>query len=333
MKYINIKKFYIAFALIAWGLSACSNDEDVNTAEVKAFVNSEIYPTNQFTIDAIQTPASAILSEKIKFPIKLTYPSKADIMVNMAVDYSLVNDYNANNGTSYKTLPEGAAVYTKSIIVKSDEVISTDSVTLEGIDLSKVKEGAYLIPIKIAELISSNKGVQISTNRSVVYIKTNVIVTNVNASVLTNTGEVYDQTGWSASASTEKEDKYAVAKLIDGDKMTAWVSALKVANESVLTIDMGKSESMSAIRLTPNYAYSGTKYAIKSVEVYTSNDAQSWHKQGISATFNKTIGSVITPNYKIIQFYVPVSARYFQLKLVDNWSTDYTGVGEIDVIK
>lgn len=332
MKYINIRKQYILFVFVTIILSACSHD-DLSTTGLKVFINSEIYPTNQFKIDAIRTPVSVETSEVIKFPIKLTYPSPVDMVVHMAVDNSLVDSYNTNNGTSYKALPEGAVICTGSISIKANEMISTDSVALESIDLSKAEENSYLIPIKIAELVSSNKGAQISENLSTVYITAKVTITNINISVLTNTGDVYDKESWSASALTEKEEKYAASKMIDGDNSTAWICANKSVDESILTIDMSKNQSMAGIRITPNFAYSGALYAIKQVEVYTSDDNSNWTKQGVSGVFSKTIGNATTPNYKIIQFYTPVSARYFQLRLIQNWSTLYTGIGEIDVIK
>lgn len=322
------------------GFTSCSDDDASGSGSgyefgPKVYVSTGLFPADRASVKLVKTPLTTELRSEVTFPVRLTTPVSSDLEVSFAIDNNLVATFNDANKTDYAVLPEGCVVdHTQSVVIVAQKVISESQVSVTNITLpNEIEEKKYLIPIKIAGV--NSKSASISANLSTFYVIASVSKTNVDVSVTDLTGDVYTKSGWSATASSQKEDKYSVEKAIDGDNTTAWVTASGTANttNALLTVDMGKSQAMNAIRITPNFAYTGTTYAVKLIEVYTSTDGINWEKQGVSAEFNKTIGTANAPVYKWIKFYAPVTARYLQFKFIQNWSGSYVGVGEVDVVK
>ena len=335
MKYIKNNYLYICFAVvIALFNVSCDSDDDVTTSESKVYVNTEIYPVNEVQLNLTHTPTSVIANSgtTVKFPIRLTQPSTSQVLAKVKVDNSLVEIYNKENATDYKEISaEGFKLIVDQVNIKEGEMISIDSINFELADFTSLKDKeGYLIPIKLVEIITNDKGVQISTNQMVVYVTINNTFINIDLTATTIEGTPLDKSSWTAEASVTYASAYSASNAIDGDNSTSWF-AQTFGGAPILTVNMGSEQEIKGFRITPNYTAFASSYAIKKIEVFVSDDGKKWTSQGVSAVFSLPTGNVGQPDYKIIKFYEAIKATYFRFALVDN-HTSYAGIGEIDAI-
>ena len=334
MKYIKNNYIYLCFVLvIALFNVSCDSDDEI-ISESKAYVNTEIYPVNQVKIDLIHTPTSVIAQSEtnVKFPIKLTMASTSQVRVKVSVDNSLVETYNEENGTEYNEIPaEGYKLNKEEVTISEGQMLSTDSISFDLNDFASLKDkNGYMIPLKIVELTTNDKGVEISSNLSVVYITINNSFINIDPTATTIEGEPLVKTNWTAVANTTYTPSYSASNTIDNNNSTVWFASTW-GSVPALTVNMGSEQELKGFRITPNYTAFGKGYAIKKIEVFFSDDGEKWTSQGVSPVFEVPSGSVNEPDYKIIKFYEPVKTTYFRFVLVENHDY-YAGIAEIDAM-
>lgn len=130
----TIKALSFAAAL-AFIPMACSEDVDIykgNDAPYKTNFAYIYQPSETFATLDYKANGSAINSfsdEITLLPVRLTKPAPADATVDVAIDESLVEEYNAAKGTSYAFL-SGASVANASLSIKQGEYTSAESVKI-----------------------------------------------------------------------------------------------------------------------------------------------------------------------------------------------------------
>ena len=335
MKYIKNNYIYLCFAIaIALFQVSCDSNDDLNLTVSKAYINTEIYPVNTVEIDLVHTPTSVIPQSEttVKFPIRLTHASSSQVKVKVVVDNTLVETYNTEKKTSFIEIPAtGYKLVVAEVTIKEGEIISADSISFSLSDFASLKDqNGYMVPLKIAEVITNDKGVEISSNMMVVYVTVNNSFVNIDLTATTIEGTAIDKSNWTAVASVTYAAAYGASNAIDGKNSTSWFA--QTASKPMLTVNMGSEQELKGFRICPNYSAFASSYAIKKIEVLVSNDGVKWTSQGVSPVFSLPTGNVNAPDYKIIKFYGPVKATYFRFVLVEN-HTSYAGIGEIDAIK
>ncbi|WP_295731188.1 DUF1735 domain-containing protein [uncultured Muribaculum sp.] len=125
-KYLSV----CAVAVMLAPLASCDDDDTVDPYDINycfiyqpnsTFAQLEYKANGQFLID-INDPLA------LK-PVRLTKPAPRNINVEIAIDPTLVDEYNQANGTSYVFL-EGASIVNPMLTIPQGEYISHDPVTV-----------------------------------------------------------------------------------------------------------------------------------------------------------------------------------------------------------
>lgn len=131
-------KYIAACAVVALlvPLTACDDDDTVDPYDINyvylyqpnsTFAKVE-YKANGDFMNAIEDPLKLV-------PVRLTKPAPADIQVEVAIDPSLVDEYNEANETEFKFL-NGVEIVNPTMLIKAGEYITADSITLHFADKS-----------------------------------------------------------------------------------------------------------------------------------------------------------------------------------------------------
>lgn len=333
IKYLTLKNIVAVLVLVgAILLQACDNDESYDiTGDSTNFLyfradsqKFEDKPINSYVFNIIRTPIGEEGDKiHVKIPVRVNLPLKTDATVSAVINNELIDEYNADKGTSYKVFPENSVVWIKtSVTIKAGAYTSADSLefVVPEDQYKNFNESAYLLPI---QLDKASAGV-ISTNASVlwIFVYSEYRLIRPNAGVNDILGTICNRTGWSISSTDEPTLNYTAC--LDGSLTTG----VRFSNVEVptITVDMGKVNKVSGLRLAP-YRTTSANYRLSSVKVELSLDNQSWNILG-TADSMATSGS-----YQLVGFYCGIDARYIRLTLT--WSNGsrsgtYRNLHEID---
>ena len=153
-----------AVALSAGFASSCSDDKEVDPYTI----NYVYMYQPQSTFTSIQYKATGdfltnVATEVALMPIRCTKPAPADMTIEVAVDGSLVDEYNATHGTNYAFLKSASVVKKSFTIAKGeyvskrtadDGVVVEDSVKVAFTDLSEFQNGStdYIVPVTVSSV-------------------------------------------------------------------------------------------------------------------------------------------------------------------------------------
>lgn len=138
-------KFGIIAAL-ALLLGSCTEADKFDpNKEVLVMTGTDSSPLLKFTVE--DTPATYPIS------VSATGKVKEDVIVNIKIDNSLVDKYNADNKTSYYKCPESALNLEKTQVVIAKGQASSDISLLSVISDEELIDGRiYIIPVTITEV-------------------------------------------------------------------------------------------------------------------------------------------------------------------------------------
>ena len=172
----NILRYltYSLVAVAALTFGSCSSDDkyDVegNPDNLIYFKAGEVN-SNVFTADVRHTPVGDFSNLTIKIPVFVQRPVSNATRVTVALDNSLVDAYNAENGTNYPVLPDAAIELQKtSVTLGANEYSSTDSIEAQLTEnlLATLTEPEYMTAFRIVDVNGSGKA---SEERGVIYVK------------------------------------------------------------------------------------------------------------------------------------------------------------------
>lgn len=320
--------------LFLCGLFSCKKDNSINSKELLAYIKSDGGDLHAADITFVRTPVSVTGDSLAKFTAYLTRETQADVALTVALDESLVAQYNKDNKTSYILLPAENYKLTGSLLnIKAGDMVSGDSIKVALLNRNKLDNpNNYILPLSVKTITSNDKGVQPSSSHRTVFIKVNSQFANINVSLKTPpAGTPIDRSNpqWTVlSASAPYSASYPAANVLDGKNTTAWFAAGGSTN---ITLDMAGVNLVKGFVLTPNYAF-GATYNPTTIEVLTSTDNVTWISQGLYTTSAVlSTSSATNPDYRNVNFYGAVSCRY--IKFVLNNSAGYGGFAEISAIK
>ena len=163
---------FVAAAALTFG--SCSSDDkyDVegNPDNLIYFKAGEIN-SNVFTADVRHTPVGDFSNLTIKIPVFVQHPVSNATRVSVALDNSLVEAYNAKNGTKYPVLSDAALELQKSsVTLAANEYSSTDSIEAQLAEnlLGTLTEPEYMTAFRIVDVNGNGKA---SEERGVIYVK------------------------------------------------------------------------------------------------------------------------------------------------------------------
>lgn len=156
-----MKKFwkYIAIAAITAvmaPLTACDDDSELGPKDNANYEANFVYfdqPSSTFAEVEYKANGDFLsgLTDPLKLvPIRLTKPAPSDIQVEIAIDETLVDEYNAEKGTDYAFL-EGAKVDNPILNIQAGKFASTDTISISFGDHSGFvnQEKDLILPIVV----------------------------------------------------------------------------------------------------------------------------------------------------------------------------------------
>lgn len=157
-----------AVAVSSLALTGCAEGDDFNYDRNGLLITgTESTPLQKFVVE--DTPAS--------YPITVSSTKKVDSDVNLtvAIDTSLVAEYNAKNGTNFYAIPAGAAkLDNTSLTIKAGTAIST-AANVEMTSTDAFQEGrTYMIPVTITNAKGGSEDV-IEASRTI-YLRISRII-------------------------------------------------------------------------------------------------------------------------------------------------------------
>lgn len=268
------------------------------------------------------TPISIQGPEEITFRgiLSKAIPEQTEIAIELGSDQD-VDTYNAKNNTKYKYFPSGTFSLDKDkVTVVPGAVESADSfaIRLSNID-EFMKDSSYLLVVKVKDegIVAPN------AEENELYIILTGLYNNVNLSKNDVPASLLDRSNWKISGYGDQI--YGAANdVLDNNYNTSWMTTISSA---WISIDMGETNSLQGIQISPNYAF-GVVYNTTTFDIYTSNDGSNWELQGrySGSTFGGSVGS---PDLRNIHFYAPVNASYIRINYLNIGSSGYAGASEI----
>lgn len=305
-----------ALVLATASFSACSDDEEYDfPGDSRTLVYAADFSGSY---KVVQTPAGAMGAISVPVTAKTNGRSASDIKVVVAVDNSLIDAYNEENGTSYLPLPAEALVLDKTeLTIPAGEMMSADTVIVSLTDDQEIlknlnDDNGYIIPVRLASV--SGGGAALATSiKSISYLTIGITNDAVNHEGTLEDSKgtpVDDWTGWSVTETDGNLSGWE--RMFDGNAKNYWSAGY---NTKTVTIDMGKTYKFDAIQAyygsswgsyTYGSLYGGTKIAI-------STDGTNWSNIG------EIEGSSWSRSDNVI-FYGYVEARYIKFSRESTFS-------------
>lgn len=327
----NIIKNTLLIALLAGCFTACNSDDELNSKELFVYLRNW---TNE-TIDVQRSYTtngdySIKGTDSIRFMVYLSREASVDVQATLDVDSAAVSAYNLENETNYKVFPESAVINLGQEVIIPAGSMQSDSVKI-SFDYSKLEPGEYLLPLGITSVQSEDKGIQASSTTGTVFYKFNISIDNINNSDVSVSGTKLDRSGWKiTSDDMENASTFPVTNIIDGDADTYWEGTKNT--KSSIIVDMGQKQDLKGL----SYRFKNAKYqgAPSNFQIYTSQDGKNWSDYGSAGTY--TYGSYYNIDKEFgINFYVPISCRYFKMQVTYSMSSTSYGakINEINAQK
>ena len=201
-----VKKFWkyiaiAAFTVVMAPLTACDDDSELGPKDkanyeanfAYCFESDNNYPTLSYRYSGkiIETDQEVLPL----VPVRLTKPAPANTTVQIAIDNTLVEEYNAANGTNYEAL-NGVTIDNPSIKIAKGQYMSTDSIKINFNGYSGLAQNGkdLLLPVVIE---TANNDITISK-------KSHVYVTFTYSANVVKISDVLYQAGTDQSVWAEK---------------------------------------------------------------------------------------------------------------------------------
>jgi hypothetical protein len=269
MKKSMFKYFAYSFvAAAALTLGSCSSDEHYDvTGNPDNLVYFNLGGDNTRSYKVIHTPVSHIGAFDAKFPAKILRPADGSITVSVAVDNSLVEQFNAANGTSYAVVPDGVVSLTNAVAhIQPNEYASSDSIQVSVPEsaLPKLTEEGYMVPLRISEVQGSGKA---SEERGVAYIVIKTSEELINDAASEVIGSAIDLSTAKCVAATNL-DASRFQQLVNG---RTWQFQTR-SDKASFTVDLGETRNVTGLLMSVDL---GDNY-----DMFISADGNNWISLG-----------------------------------------------------
>ncbi len=326
-------------------LSSPGNEVPVSNNRQTMFVNisftkintslSGFTGGNNIPVIINRTPDGDAVSPDIaafQATINTVFPDNLD--VNIVQDNTLIEGYNAANGTACIPFPANAyTILQQKVSIPANALASKDSFKIQVSKPQAFEPGkTYLLPFQIKD----EGPVAPSEKNKVMYITLTVksqIIDPANGTVTVTT---INRAGWKGTAnSTDNNYSNGVpADVFDNNYATGWQSALFPNQPPDFVIDMGNVHTIKGFSFTPLYwSFFGSAYIsdATSIALYSSTDGVNWFAQG---DYNGTAltGTADKPDTRFIKCYQPIKARYFKFTVL-KYSNYAAGFGELNAFE
>lgn len=251
------------------------------------------------------TPVGSFGGIKLDLPAKVSNAAKVGAQATIAIDNSLVAEYNAEHNTAYVELPAGALTIenaTVSIAEGATASATNFKASIPESKLASLTKAGYLVPLKISA--SRTDGVEVA-NAGVIYL---VITT---AEKLVNEGaKLSDLIGTEISTTDMASWTCETENIADVTNTGDWSGW----NNGTYVVDLQAVKNVTGMRFSALYAQWG--YRMKNASISLSTDGSSWTDCGTISNF------VLESNWVTYALYGAIPARYIKMTLNADYGID-----------
>lgn len=334
LKYLIKYKKTLACLSVLTMLTACKKDELSSKELLVYLLGDKASLANSTKLNLLHTPTEITGEKTAEFFVNATRNVPANINLEVEADVTMVDAFNAKNGTSY--LPAPTASY--RIISDGPYVIpagSSKSSSAIKVELTNPEllngQSGYLLPIAIKSLSSEDRGVQISSSHKHVYIEIVNGFDNILEGQTPVTGTFISRAGWIATASNITNGAPAI-NLLDGSNSTVWRSSNSATAAKWVVLNMVTAQTIKNFIITPNH--NNTSENATSILLATSNDNVNWVEQGRWTGTGPASGTnANSPDLKGINLRNAVTAQYFRFTITSQTSGNRVGMAEINAVQ
>lgn len=256
---------YIFAAAALLSFASCEELPDYRTtidaAPLLTFVNTD--NDNWHSTTLTHRPSGTTGSYKDEFIVECNSGNHGTAVVDIMYDASLVDGYNAANGTSYVVLPEEyLQIENASLTLEAGAIKTADTVkvALTG-DLASLTERKYLCALRI-----NAPDLGVSEVMGTYYLE--VLTEQNRIRPITSSDELVgyrpaDRDIWTADCAD-------YGQLFDGNTST-WSGGVSFEDGQVITVDMKKTNHVTAFDVTGYVKFSGIEFSV---------DGETWEQAG-----------------------------------------------------
>lgn len=276
--------------------------------QLKAVITPAVgFADPTLVVQQYQYGSVSTITQKVKFGLDTN--NLWDLTAKLAVDNDYVQEFNWDNGTSYKTLPEGSYTVPETVALP----VGTTTVELElSVKGDQLQPGDYMLPVRVTEVSQF----EISEGKAVYPLAIRIM------------GNKLNRTGWTAEADTEELTGEGAGNgvagcVLDDNLTTFWHSTWQTGNRIPLPyeliIDAKKEYTFTQLALMQRQHDSNRD--VKAGEFYISSDKENWTK----------VGSFGMQQILEAQTFAvtPTKGRYVKIKMTESFRDGYCSLAEV----
>ena len=242
----------------------------------------------------------------VSFPVRSTVPVKGETSVTLGIDNSLIDAYNAKNGTECKALD--ASIFTLSeqnLVIGNGQMRSEKEleIAIAPAKINSLELGDYLVPVR---LMGVTGAMEVSAEWSVVYLHVSVVDDPYGIPMA-------DRANWEVVDFSSQEvngENAPASNVLDGDNSSIWHTEWSNSQPNPphhITIDMGTVRHMAGFQYVTRSSGAGCPMELV-VEISTDNAV--WNEVGRYGQDELVFGG----NAECKKFFDELKdARYFRL--------------------
>ena len=300
-------------ALCAISFSSCSDDESYdfpgNSGKVYVRMQSSNMVNsiaNVLDMKVCKTKFGTFGGGSVSFPVRSTVPVKGETSVTLGIDNSLIDAYNAKNGTECKALD--ASIFTLSeqnLVIGNGQMRSEKEleIAIAPAKINSLELGDYLVPVR---LMGVTGAMEVSAEWSVVYLHVSVVDDPYGIPMA-------DRANWEVVDFSSQEvngENAPASNVLDGDNSSIWHTEWSNSQPNPphhITIDMGTVRHMAGFQYVTRSSGAGCPMELV-VEISTDNAV--WNEVGRYGQDELVFGG----NAECKKFFDELKdARYFRL--------------------
>lgn len=328
----------LLMALCAISFSSCSDDESYdfpgNSGKVYVRMQSSNLVNsvaNVLDIKVSKTKFGTFGGGSVSFPVRSTVPVKGETSVTLGIDNSLIDAYNAKNGTECKALDASVFSFSgQNLVITTGQMRSEQELEI-AVDPAKVNSlelGDYLVPVRLMDVTGK---MEVSSEWSVIYLHVAVVDDPFGIPMA-------DRSNWEVVDFSSQEitgENAPASNALDGNYGSFWHTEWYNSRPNpphYITIDMGEVKRMAGFQYVTRSGGAGCPVELV-VEISTDN--ATWNEVGNYGQSDLVFGS----NAECKKFFDDLKdARYFRLtinKAGQEWygyiyTSHYTCLAEIN---
>ncbi len=286
--------------------------------------NGYIHVTNNDEVisSIAHTPIGSLGNVSIDLPAYVSQAAKVGVTATIAVDNSLVAEYNAEHGTSYPAAPNGVLnIENGSVTIAAGETTSSTNfkAAIPADKMPQLTNPQYIIPLRITAKRTDGTTVD---NAGVIYM---IFTTEVK---LVNSGAgsgamAAPQVSTTVMRTWSVDTNESFNDVTDNRQGSYWDPP---TNPSTWVIDMKEVKNFAGLSVRSYYTNYGAVYGLSEAMIELSEDGSNWIECGTATTRDMAYENP----YQVITLYGTVPARYIKITLTWNYF-NYAALSELRV--